>query len=398
MPRVAPRSPASRRLTLLLAGLALVGASLTAPPVTQTAQAAQTCTSVPFKSSKRTHKWYRVPSVVGTGGGRVIAFAERRDRPTTDDGNFDIVMRVSSDNGCHWGSLRVVSNNGKKRVSNPVPVNDPYAGKVVLLTTVLIYNPKTKGYVSQLHSQRMNLDGSGVTQLSKGLVRPEGWVAGRAMGNSGPGHGVVLRQGTHRGRIIVPLSRRESSTDTYFLYSVYSDDHGSTWHVGYYRSAGKRALIEGSIAEAPDGRLLVTYREKKGTTSYTKPGKNRVLAASSDGGKTVTPFRTMSGVKTVPVFGSLLTTTGAKSIMLFSSPDLVNAKRLSSRRGMRIFVSTNSGANWHGSVRIGAKTASAGYSDLVQLNDTTVGIAYEDGYSDGWKQIRFTQVALSRLK
>lgn len=394
MPDSPRPTPMARRWVLLSAGLALMGASLVVPPLSQTAQAAQTCTSVPFASSKKTHRWYRVPSVISTGSGRVLALAERRDRPTGDDGNFDIVMRVSTDKGCHWGSLRVVSNNGTKRVSNPVPAYDPVAGQVLLFTTVLARNTKTGGYITTLHEQRMNPDGSGVTALSAGLVSPEG-MAGRAMGNCGPGHAIVLSKGYHAGRIIVPLSRRDS-TGTYILYAVYSYDHGSSWRVGYVESVGKRALMEGSIAETPDGSVVATYREKSSKAATAKPGKNRVIARSDDGGETITSFTTMAGVRTVPVFGSLLTPS-ERSLMVFSSPNNVNAKKLSSRRGMRIFASADSGVTWHASKGIGPRTDPAGYSDLVQLDDTTVGILYENGYSGGWKQIRFTQIALAGL-
>jgi sialidase-1 len=393
VPCVPPPASLARRCVRLLAGLALVGTSLVSLPLTPTAQAAQTCTSVPFTSSKKVHRWYRVPSVVATGGGRVIAFAERRDRPTGDDGNFDIVMRVSKDRGCRWGALRVVSNNGTKRVSNPVAVYDALAGQVLLLTTVLTYNAKTKGYITTLHEQRMNPDGSGVTALSAGLVSPEG-MAGRAMGNCGPGHAIVLSQGYHAGRVIVPLSRRDSA-GAYILYAVYSDDHGSTWQVGYSQGAGKRALIEGTLAEAPDGSVLASYREKNSKAAVANPGKNRVIAVSRDGGETITPFTTMAGVRTVPVFGSLLAT---GSVMLFSSPDNVNAKNLSSRRGMRLFVSIDSGATWRAGTRVGSRTDPAGYSDLVQLDGATAAILYENGYSGGWKQLRFTQVTVPSLR
>lgn len=384
-----------RRGVALLLGAAVAGAGLVAVPVAQPAQAAQACTSVPFKRSTKARKWYRVPAVVSTGAGRVLAFAERRDRAKGDNGNFDIVMRVSKDSGCHWGALKVVSNNGRKRVSNPVPVYEPSTGRVLLFTTVVVYNPVAKKDVTRLHVQAMNADGTHVTALAAGQVSAEGWVPGRAMGNSGPGHAIVLAKGAHPGRIIVPLSRRESS-GAYFLYSVYSDDHGATWHLGYYQNAGGRALIEGSAAEAPDGTVLVTYREKNSATDFAQPGRNRVLLRSSDAGETISASTPMPGVRTVPVFGSLLTATGT-GVVLLSSPDRINEANLFSRRGMRIFVSTDSGASWHASLGVGARTGSAGYSDLVQLNDTTVGIVYERGYTKGWEQITFTQVALADL-
>ena len=214
------------------------------------------------------------------------------------------------------------------------------------------------------------------------------------MGNCGPGHAVVLSRGYHAGRIVVPLSRRDS-TGTYILYAVFSDDHGTTWRVGYTQNVGKRALIEGSLAEAPDGSVVATYREKNSKASTAKPGRNRVIASSTDGGETVTTFTTMTGVRTVPVFGSVL---GLGSLVLFSSPDNVNTKNLSSRRGMRLFTSSDSGATWQAARRVGSRTDPAGYSDLVQLDEATAGILYENGYSGGWKRIRFTQFALAGLR
>jgi len=119
-----------------------------------------------------------------------------------------------------------------------------------------------------------------------------------------------------------------------------------------------------------------------------------VIARSSDGGETVARFTTMVGVRTVPVFGSLLS---VGSLLLFSSPGTVNTRNLSSRRGMRLFTSADSGATWRAARRVGSRTDSAGYSDLVQLDDATVGILYENGYSGGWKRIRFTQLALAGI-
>jgi sialidase-1 len=140
---------------------------------------------------------------------------------------------------------------------------------------------------------------------------------------------------------------------------------------------------------------VATYREKNSKAITAKPGKNRVIAYSSDGGETVTPFTAMAGVRTVPVFGSLL---GAGSLLLFSSPDNVNSKNLSSRRGMRLFTSSDSGVTWRAARRVGSRTDPAGYSDLVQLDEATAGILYENGYSGGWKRIRFTQFALAGLR
>lgn len=379
---------ASQWRSLSLISLAVATMAFGLPLVSATVEAkaaSAVCSSTPFTSSSKYR--YRLPAVVQTDGGRLFVFAEKRinNYDNDDDGDFDIVMRTSTDGGCTWGSARTVASDGTHRVSNPVPIYDPKTDRVLLFTTVKVSSG------NKLHLQYLSSDGKTVTSLSKGLVTVANWRPGL----TGPGHGLVLTTGAHAGRIIFAMGYTDNATKKRATRGIYSDDGGTTWQVGYDRvSPSKLQLIEGTIAELPNGNLLVSYRDNgKGVT---KPGANRVSGISTDGGASVGGYAAMSGIKTVPVQGSLLQATGTSDLLLFSSPSWTSGK-ITSRRGMRIFASTNSATSWKSGLAIGEATDSACYSDLVQLDDATIGIAFESGYTSYWKKIVFRQVKLSTI-
>lgn len=387
------------RFLLGLGGLATATALLAtpgfapahaSPPLTAAASlapaAATGCTSTPFTSAPSRKTWYRIPAVVRTGSGAIIAFAERRDNDSTSDrGNYDIVARTSADNGCNWGPLRVVADAGPNHLSSPVPVWDPSTASVLLFSSMR----NTHDVYQGLYLQRSLDDGATWTPLADGRVRvtnPARWKGGL----QGPGHGLVLTQGPAKGRLIFAMGYKRDGH--YGTYGLYSDDGGSTWQVGFDRPApGKLQLIEGTIAELSDGRLLVSYRDKR----KTKPGTNRVFATSSDAGASISTYRTRPGIKTMAVEGSLLQTSGGP--LLFSAPSFIKTKNLTIRRDMRLFVSTNAGATWRKGPLIGGKAKPAAYSDLVELDAATVGLLYETGTRKWRERIDFVQVSRSAL-
>lgn len=391
-------SPLRAAAILLAAALALT-ALVVAAPDAPAAQAAGACTSTPFSSSAKAKKWYRIPAIVKTNSGALVAFAERRDNDKdTDMGDFDIVMRVSTNGGCSWGGMKVVANDGSERVSNPVPVYDAATDTVFLFTSVRAVKKNTyKG----LYVQRIVGDGASWTPLNSGKISintidpvTNKMVHGSWKGGlTGPGHGIVLTQGANAGRIIFAMGYKKGGT--YGTYGIYSDDDGATWRIGFDRAAPAGIkLIEGTIAERADGVLVVSYRN----LTKTKPGANRFIAYSYDSGASLTSYKRAKGVATMAVQGSLLQTAGAKSVLLLSGPAFVKTKDLSIRKGMAIFLSTTGGATWKRGANVGGTKVPAAYSDLVQVNESTVGILYETG-KKGWRdKIVFAQVPLSKIR
>lgn len=387
LPQPAPTTPSSPsvRWTALVVAVALALALGLIPvrPSAQQAYAApsvSTCTSTPFRTDVAKRVVYRIPATVVTTKGTVLAFAERR-RSTgsaSDLSDTEVVIARSTDRGCHWSSPRVIADHGADTVGNPAPVVDAASGTILLFTVDRAPGSTT----DELHLQRSVDDGVTFTAYSKagnaviGVPRSPG-------GLTGPGHALQLRspQSPHPGRIIVPVSYRKG--DLSGSYAIYSDDHGRTWRTGY-DDLGRDGRIEGTLAELLDGRVWVSYRNRDGQTPV---GRGRVSAFSSDGGASLdTPLGT-AGLPTISVQGSSLALTGTYAgTLLLSSPA---RKDVRTRHQMALFSSRGPsvGQKWSAGYDVQLDSRPASYSDLTQLDDTTVGLLYETGKSSWTERI-----------
>ncbi len=77
---------------------------------------------------------YRIPSVILTPGGSLVAFAEARRGGASDTGDIDLVSRRSDDGGQTWSPMVVIGDNGPNTFGNPCPVIDRTTGTIWLLT------------------------------------------------------------------------------------------------------------------------------------------------------------------------------------------------------------------------------------------------------------------------
>ena len=76
---------------------------------------------------------YRIPSLVVTKKGTVLAFAEGRE--AGDTGDIDILLKRSLDNGKTWSDEIVVWDQKDNSCGNPVPVVDEQTGRIWLFTS-----------------------------------------------------------------------------------------------------------------------------------------------------------------------------------------------------------------------------------------------------------------------
>ena len=79
-------------------------------------------TTVPFRAGRDEHASYRIPAVVVTAAGTLLAFCEGRVDSASDHGHIEIVLRRSPDGGRTWGPLQVAASNGTDLAGNPAPV------------------------------------------------------------------------------------------------------------------------------------------------------------------------------------------------------------------------------------------------------------------------------------
>jgi sialidase-1 len=360
--------------------------------------------SVPYTAGTEGYSAFRIPAVITTRSGDLLAFAEGRSDGLGDAGNIDTVVKRSTDGGCTWQPLRVVLDSGPNTSGNPAPVVTA-SGRIVLLTT---YNAGTATETQILRGQVPPEDGRRVfTQYSDddGVT----WSAPREITATaklpdwrwyatGPGHATRLTHGPHRGRLVVPANHSVappagssdlgSEAKYYGGHDLYSDDDGRTWHIGYVddNPDGQVNVNETTATELPDGRVYFNTRDQNGTADG-----NRADAYSLDGGRTLRrPFQPQPALAGPVVEGSVLQVRGAGAPLLYSGP-----ADPADRAVMTLRASRDGGVTWRSALTVSQLPAS--YSDLVQIDARTVGLLYETGNAGANETITFRRIDLRDL-
>lgn len=353
-------------------------------------------TSVPFRSGQEGYASYRIPAVVVTHAGTVLAFCEGRVTSASDHGNIDIVLKRSTDGGNTWGPLTVVATNGDKLAGNPAPVVLD-TGRILLVHIRASGTATEKdillGKVPAAEGRRVWLrhsDDDGVTwstsvEITAQVKDPKWrWYA------TTPGHAIQLSTGrvvVAANHTIPPTGADLGNEGRYNSgHCLLSDDRGATWRIGYLdeNTNGYINVNETTAAELPDGRVYFNTRNDS-----PSPG-NRADAHSTDGGQTlVKPFRPQAGLPAPICEGSVLQIRDP-DLLLFSGPaDPVD------RALMTIRVSTDGGTTWRPADTVSGLPAA--YSDLVRVDAETVGLLFETGDFGAYERISFRRVPVTRL-
>lgn len=332
---------------------------------------------------------YRIPAIVATTKGTLIAFCE--GRTGGDSGDIDLVCKRSTDGGKTWGKLQVVWNDGKNTCGNPAPVVDRDTGAIWLLMTWNLGADDEKSIMSGKsndvrHVYVTSSTDDGITwaepkRISDDVRMPHWrWYA------TGPGNGIQLVKGDRKGRLIIPCNHSDHSGKghPYRSHVVYSDDHGKTWKLG---GIEEDRTNESAVVELEQGRLLHAMR------SYH--GKNlRAMAISEDAGASWGNVYLDKALETPVCQASALRyswsddkTKGAKSRILFSSP------MGKSRDHLTVWLSEDEGKSWP--VRKQIHAGGSGYSNLVVQPNQDIGVLYE---KDGSKTLTFASFSLSWLE
>ncbi|MFF4483644.1 sialidase family protein [Streptomyces melanosporofaciens] len=361
--------------------------------------------SVPFRAGTEGYASYRIPAVVLTHAGTLLAFAEGRADSSADHGRIDLVLKRSADGGRTWGALQLVARNGDGTAGNPAPVvldGGPHDGRVLLVhirsAASATEDRIRRGEVSAADGRRVWLtysddDGaswSEAREITASTKRPEWrWYA------TTPGHALRLRYGAHAGRIVVaanhslpPTVPGDDGTEGRYNggHDLLSDDHGATWRIGYVddNPDGYVNVNETTAAQLPDGRVYFNTR-----TDATAPG-TRADAHSGDGGATLDlPFRPQAGLVAPVVEGSVLHL-GEPDALLFSGPADPAYRAL-----MTVRTSHDGGVTWRPTHTVNGLPAA--YSDLVRLDDATVGLLYETGDFSAYSTITFRRIPTEEL-
>lgn len=342
-----------------------------------------------FKPGDGGYQCFRIPAIVSTAKGSLLAFAEARKNNCGDAGNIDLVVRRSQDGGKSWSALMLVWDDGDNTCGNPAPVVDRLTGNIVLLSTwnlgtdhepqIIRGTSKDTRRIFVLSSADDGLSWSTPREITADVKLPNWtWYA------TGPCNGIQIRSGKYKGRLVIPSDHIEAGTKKYFSHTIYSDDGGISWKLG--GTTPTDMVNECTVAELPKGILLLNMRNYNAT-------RIRQTATSIDGGAT---WSALQGDTTLvePVCQASMIWydyKGRKPFLAFSNP-----ASAASRTNMTVRISYDKGKTWARNNTV-YKGPSA-YSNLVVLPNGNLACFYEAGLKTPYEGIVFQELSFTDFK
>jgi sialidase-1 len=366
---------------------------------------AQSSSTSVFKNGDDGYACYRIPAVIKSPNGHLLAFAEARKKDCGDFGDIDLVMKRSPDNGKTWSALQLVVDNNSLKAGNPCPVVDLQDRRFPAGRIFLLYNTATTSegdarrgvgvrevwYITstdhgQTWSKALNITTSVHKPLAPSYNAAYNFIEDWRTNALTPGHALQLTHGKNKGRIFVPANHAagpkldKDNVETNRAHCFYSDDHGDTWRLG--ATVELPGGNESTAAELADGSVLQNIRYKNAVDKY------RVLAFSKTGGEAWDTAYVCKELPDPVCQGSMISLKHQrKHLVLFS-----NAASQTKREKLTIRVSEDNGRSWPVSFLV--EKEDAAYSDLVNQGSQTIGVLYEKGSAGG---ILFTSISLKTI-
>lgn len=371
----------NRRNRLLLMMLAIV-LSMTSPGLLGASPNVEPSLEEPqfqrndlYVSGTEGYHTFRIPALLTTRSGTLLAFAEGRKNSASDTGDIDIVLKRSFDGGATWEPLQIVCDLGVDTCGNPTPVQDESNGRIWLFMnhnygedTIEQINNGTSRGVRTVWSAYSDDDGATwsepVNRFEEVQHPNTRWDA------TGPGNGIQLKHGPHAGRLVIPAIGR----------NIQSDDHGLTWYESTRINADTN---EATVVELSDGTIMRNDR-----LSSNREIRRRAISTSADQGATwsqvyydpvlIDPICQGSIIRYKPADNS----EGDQTI-LFS-----NAAHENIRENMTVRISDDDGSTWSLSKTV--YSGPSAYSSLAVLDDGSIGLLHEGGVYGPYEKIMFT--------
>ena len=376
-----------------------------------------------FASGGRSN--YRIPSIIVTNDGTLLAFCNDRKDTLSDHASEVSLVLCKKKPGEEWSDVITLSGIEGWACGIGSAVYDAEIGKAFIFSG---RNPIARDEFGKYTKEQLEEFERQANEKAKALgirrggfklestdngetwvetpfaVAPveqshwDGTVAKVYGGTHGSAHGIQLRHGEHKGRLLCPSRTGIGKYNDWpglrkcvYNNAIYSDDHGETWQTANCVQVGTG---EGTLIENADG--TVTYNSR----AYFQDQK-RYLATSTDGGATWGDFRmddflieeknigcnaSFIRVELDEIKDKSMLTEGAKDVTVFCN------QRAAKRDNMCACVSFDSGKTWK-HVKV-IYPGHAAYSSLIWNPVTqTFVLVYERGekncYSDGLAAIEF---------
>ncbi len=329
---------------------------------------------------------YRIPGIVVTQRGTVLAYCEARRNSSADWGEIEVHLRRSTDGGKTWGEPMNIAHRGarlegnphkakegakEQTVNNPVAIVDRVTGAIEFLYCV---------NYARCFAMRSTDDGLSWTEPVEITAAFEPFRSKYPWKviATGPGHGIQLKS----GRLVVPIWLAYGNTGDHkpsAAATIISDDHGKSWVAGDIAVPDEGAFgdpNETMLTELSDGRVMLISR------SVSKPNR-KLITLSPDGASLWTTPKFHDQLWEPICMASVIAHPSKPGRLIFSNPHTLSldkgGKEIPAGRGKRenlsIKLSDDNGTTWPIS-----KTLEAGpsaYSDLAVLPDGTILCLYE---------------------
>jgi sialidase-1 len=337
-----------------------------------------------FVGGQGGYNTYRIPSILVTTKGTLLAFAEGRRAGKGDSGDIDLLLRRSPDNGRTWQPTQVVWNDGPNTCGNPCPVVDRTTGTIWLWMTHNLGTDREDAIIARTSRgtrtvwlSKSTNDGatwSPPVEMTRDIKHPDWtWYA------TGPGAGIQLKS----GRLVIPCDHicDGKPGGVFFSHILYSADGGATWKLGGTAGPG---VNECEVVQLTDGSLLLNMRN-----DGREEHRTRAISRSSDGGLTWSPIKHDAPLVEPICQASIRrwpSEAGATNgRILFSNPATSTA-----RKEMTVRLSEDDGQTWPWRRRLWAGPSA--YSSLAIASDGIVLCLYERG-----ERTPYEKITLARL-
>ena len=339
---------------------------------------------------------FRIPGIVVTRAGTVLAYVEARKAARTDWGESDIQIRRSTDGGRTFAAAAQIGHMDEAFPKNPAAIarNQGIGMGTTYNNPVAIADRNGAVHflfcVEYMRAFYMRSDDDGrtfskpveITAAFESLRKTYAWVVLA----TGPGHGIQLRN----GRLLVPvwlsLGTQGNGHGPSVTATIYSDDHGMTWKAGEIAGPDTPEIPspnETTAVQLGDGRVMLNMRSPSAR-------QRRVVTFSKDGA-THWSAPVFDDQLFEPVcFASMVRM--AKNRLLFVNPD----SALRQRRNLTVRLSEDDGRTWK--IKRAIEPGPSAYADLAVLRDGTIVCFYESGIAGPYEALTLARFNLEWLK
>jgi sialidase-1 len=313
---------------------------------------------------------YRIPAIVKANNGDLIVAIDERNLNCGDlkyNGNIDIVIKRSHDNGKTWSSREMVVDFPEgESASDPSIIVSPKTGELLLFYNYM--NLKTEKDIYKQHVVSSYDHGKtwGKPRDITGQININGHEKDFKFITSGAG------VSTRNGVLLNTLVNLDKG-----LFVIKSTNDGKDWSI---LPTPIKPADESKIIELSDGTWMINSRVVKGGQRY--------VHLSKDEGKSW--ISKVENQLNDPSCNADLISVSRKNeneILIFSHLD-----HKSERKNLVVRYSTDFGITWSKSIVI--YSGSAAYSDLIEMENGEIGLVFE---KDDYSEIVFCQFPISWL-